>query len=286
MSKVVTIPKDRNPFIVIVNGVEHKYPAGATIEVPDSVADVIYKYEGAKPKPDPNHAPGGNSGSSVQSDWNQNDSSAADFIKNKPFRDVSIVILEEQELPYDAEMACCMGMVSAPIAVGDYITVVFDGAPYVCEAIDAFGNVAFGNLGLLGGGDDTGEPFIGMYMAGAVMFACTDEANHTFKISLASAEKLPAKYYDAQAVFYIKTSMPNNYLYTDSECTIKATKMDVASAACKMPIVVFLGTTYFLHAVTVNTEGDYAKVYCGIPTMDGALGFGAMVTAEYTPPTT
>lgn len=87
MSKVVTIPKDRNPFIVIVNGVEYKYPAGATIEVPDSVADVIEKYEGAKPKPDPTPTPGG-TGGSVQSDWNQNDSSAADFIKNKPFGDM------------------------------------------------------------------------------------------------------------------------------------------------------------------------------------------------------
>lgn len=77
MSKVVTIPKDRNPFIVIVNGVEYKYPAGATIEVPDSVADVIEKYEGAKPKPDPNPAPGGGGGGSV--DW--------DDIKNKPFGD-------------------------------------------------------------------------------------------------------------------------------------------------------------------------------------------------------
>ena len=53
MSKVVTIPKDRNPFVVIVNGVTRKYPAGETVEVPDEVADVIEKYEGAKPKPAP-----------------------------------------------------------------------------------------------------------------------------------------------------------------------------------------------------------------------------------------
>jgi hypothetical protein len=85
MSKVVTIPKDRNPFVVIVNGVKHSYPAGVSTEVPDEVADVIEKYEGAKPKPDPNA--GINFGGS-QSDWNQTDSSAADFIKNKPFGDM------------------------------------------------------------------------------------------------------------------------------------------------------------------------------------------------------
>ena len=88
MSKVVTIPKDRNQFIVIVNGVEYKYPAGATIEVPDSVADVIEKYEGAKPKPDPTPTPGGGSGGSVQTDWNQKDETEPDFLKNKPFGDM------------------------------------------------------------------------------------------------------------------------------------------------------------------------------------------------------
>lgn len=82
MSKVVTIPKDRNPFVVIVNGVKHSYPAGVTTEVPDEVADVIEKYVGAKPKPDPN---AGINFGGVQSDWNQTDSSATDFIKNKPF---------------------------------------------------------------------------------------------------------------------------------------------------------------------------------------------------------
>lgn len=82
MSKVVTIPKDRNPFVVIVNGVKHSYPAGVSTEVPDEVADVIEKYVGAKPKPDPN---AGINFGGTQSDWNQTDSAAADFIKNKPF---------------------------------------------------------------------------------------------------------------------------------------------------------------------------------------------------------
>ena len=51
MSKMIKIPEDRNPFVVILNGVRYSYPAGETIEVPDHVADVIEKYEKAKPKP-------------------------------------------------------------------------------------------------------------------------------------------------------------------------------------------------------------------------------------------
>jgi hypothetical protein len=96
-TKTITIPKDRDPFVVIVNGVEYKYPAGETVTVPDSVADVIEKYENAKPKPDPNPAPGG----SVQSDWNQNDSSAADFIKNKPFYEETTVVSEPLNITWD-----------------------------------------------------------------------------------------------------------------------------------------------------------------------------------------
>lgn len=52
MSKVVKIPTTMNPFVVIVNGVEHKYPAGVTMEVPDNVAAIIEQYEkGSFPQP-------------------------------------------------------------------------------------------------------------------------------------------------------------------------------------------------------------------------------------------
>ena len=52
MSKIITIPTTMNPFIVTVNGVPHKYPAGATMEVPDNVAAIVEQYEkGNFPKP-------------------------------------------------------------------------------------------------------------------------------------------------------------------------------------------------------------------------------------------
>jgi hypothetical protein len=41
MSKVVTIPTCRNHYVVIVNNKVYSYTAGATIEVPDEVAEVI-----------------------------------------------------------------------------------------------------------------------------------------------------------------------------------------------------------------------------------------------------
>lgn len=51
--KTVTIPTCANPFVVIVNGIEYTYPAGATVEVPDDVAAVIEQHDEAHSK----HAP-------------------------------------------------------------------------------------------------------------------------------------------------------------------------------------------------------------------------------------
>jgi len=55
--KTVTIPTCANPFVVIVNGIKYTYPAGATMEVPDDVAEVIEQHEEAKTEPAPVQPP-------------------------------------------------------------------------------------------------------------------------------------------------------------------------------------------------------------------------------------
>jgi hypothetical protein len=174
-----------------------------TTEVPDEVADVIEKYESAKPKPDPN---AGINFGGAQSDWNQTDSSAADFIKNKTHYKTETVIMEEQELAFVADMGGCVGIVSAPIENGDTLLITFDGVDYECTV--AFNSTAqmnvFGNLSFLGFGSNTGEPFAGLYASDVgVVFITADEANHTAKIAVVDLVKLSEKY------------LPDNFLYTD-----------------------------------------------------------------------
>lgn len=49
--KSVKIPDDRKPcFECSINGKRYKYPAGATVSVPDEVADVIANVNAAKPQ--------------------------------------------------------------------------------------------------------------------------------------------------------------------------------------------------------------------------------------------
>ena len=43
--RTVKIPDCMNPFVVVVNHVEYAYPAGATMEVPDDVANVIEHHQ-------------------------------------------------------------------------------------------------------------------------------------------------------------------------------------------------------------------------------------------------
>lgn len=53
MSKTITIPPCRNPFVVIVNGIRYEYESGKEIEVPDEVAEVIQFHVDSKPKAKP-----------------------------------------------------------------------------------------------------------------------------------------------------------------------------------------------------------------------------------------
>lgn len=97
---------------------------------------------------------------SQKSDWNQNDPTAANFVKNRPF-------YESIELLFDQRVEFTEGMYSQsellPISVGDVVKVTWDGVEYKCVALDASAIGATGAL-LVGNfppltGVDTGEPF-------------------------------------------------------------------------------------------------------------------------------
>lgn len=52
MSKVITIPTNRNPFEIMVNNRSYSYQAGASIEVPDEAANAIENALALEPKPE------------------------------------------------------------------------------------------------------------------------------------------------------------------------------------------------------------------------------------------
>lgn len=275
MSKVVTIPKDRNPFVVIVNGVKYSYPAGVTTEVPDEVADVIEKYVGAKPKPDPN---AGINFGGTQSDWNQTDSSAADFIKNKPFGDVPIVIMEEQTFTYDGINPAMPISTKAP-TVGSDAQVVIDGVVYTSVVDNSLGVPAIGNMGLMGAGANTGEPyFIGWNTDTAAMAFFAEPGTYTVEILGKTAVKIPERFYDCQNIFYV---VSDSYIYKNLECTEKASKDDLFFSVTEKPVTISMVNNVFYSPVSVDFTNEYCSV-CVNTNINGQLEQFVYYTSEYT----
>lgn len=106
----------------------------------------------------------GGSGPSVQSDWNQNDENAPDYVKNRPFYDgdtVEVTLLDaEREIWEDGASV----QVDCGLVDGQSYIVVFDGELYECVAhkVKISGETALliGNLSVMGIPQDTGEPFL------------------------------------------------------------------------------------------------------------------------------
>lgn len=139
-------------------------------------------------------------------DWNQNDSTASDYIKNRPFYtgdQVETVLVEESTVSFTLATAnMYYGAISTTIelTVGETYEVSWDGAVYecVCESVSGF--PVIGNISIIGAGTDTGEPFAISPLTdnhGTEIYTLDTSASHAISIStFASAEvvKIPDKY--------------------------------------------------------------------------------------------
>ena len=146
---------------------------------------------------------GSSGGGSVQPDWNQNDSTATDYIKNRPFYtgDPSETVLVEEST---VSFSVSGGMSSAQIqsnfeaTVGETYKVTWDGTVYECTCVDFNGIPFLGNLSIAFGGSDTGEPFLMGINNGSGIGIYTKDASasHTISISGSIAEviQIPDKY--------------------------------------------------------------------------------------------
>ena len=101
----------------------------------------------------------------VQPDWNQNDSTQPDYVKNRPFytgNPVETVLVEESTVSFAANYGLYMGELRSTFSAtgGETYKVYWDGAAYECACVDFVDVLAIGNLSIIGDGSDTGEPFI------------------------------------------------------------------------------------------------------------------------------
>lgn len=151
-------------------------------------------------------------GGGVQPDWNQNDSTAANYVKNRPFYTgdpVETVLVEESTVSFAAADGVYMGQLKSTFVptVGETYKVSWDGTTYESTCVNFNSLQVIGNLSIMGIGSDTGEPFLAVVGNGeGIKIATADtSASHTFSISSAVAPivKIPAKYIDKNSSGYV-----------------------------------------------------------------------------------
>ena len=210
-------------------------------------------------------------GGGVQPDWNQNDETAPDYVKNRPFytgNPVETVLVEESTVSFAAEGGMYMGKLESTFeaTVGETYKVYWDGVAYECACVN-FNNMPFiGNLSIIGAGSDTGEPFIiGISNdEGIQIWAADTSASHTVSISglVAPIVKIPAKYIDKNSFGYVVIHSKDTMTQQEAEnySTAILTNEVVFIIWNEMCIsgISFGGTTgYDLQLTTQNGEDYY-----------------------------
>lgn len=148
----------------------------------------------------------------MQPDWNQNDETAQDYVKNRPFYmgdPVETVLVEESTALFEDDGGIYFSGFESTFeaTVGETYKVSWDGTTYECTCRDFDGSSWIGNPSIIGLGSDTGEPFLMRINDGIRINIMTIDtsASHTFSISGIVREivKIPAKFIDKDTSGYI-----------------------------------------------------------------------------------
>ena len=140
---------------------------------------------------------------SIQPDWNQNDSTAADYVKNRPFytgAPVETMLVEESTVSFAPAEGVYMGELQSTFVatVGETYKVSWDGTTYESTCVNFNRFQVIGNLSIMGVGSDTGEPFLADVGHGEIIPIITADtsASHTISISgfVTEVVKIDPKY--------------------------------------------------------------------------------------------
>lgn len=129
---------------------------------------------------------GGAGNSGVQPDWNQNDATKSDYVKNRPFytNDSVEMLMEETTVEFtkndDMNLYESIGQYETSLMIGETYQVIWDGTTYEGICDEFTGEPICGNLSIQGIGEDTGEPF---FYGMATFYTRDNSASHTISIS-------------------------------------------------------------------------------------------------------
>ena len=227
-------------------------------------------------------------GSTTQPDWNQNDATQPDYVKNRPFYTgdpVETVFVEESALTFEeAKYGLYAGSLESTFSpiVGETYKMFWDGTAYECACVDFEGSLLIGNLSIMGAGSDTGEPFLLVKEGpgGFVIGTADTSASHTISISGRTTQivKIDPKYLDQSdwdqndvtASSYIK-NRPFYTGYTEEKTLVNESSVDFRensgnySGLLRLTFTPIAGETYkvlwdgtIYESVCLNGQGDIA----------------------------
>ena len=165
-------------------------------------------------------------------DWNQNDSTAADYVKNRPFYTgdpVETVLVEESTVAFTENNGLYIAQFPSTFeaTVGETYKISWDGTAYECVCASFKSLVLIGNLSIASVGSDTGEPFLMNVDNGQGIQIGTTNSSSSHIISISRTDvpvvKIDKKYlpisFKPDGKSYLTFSSPNSFTLKVSDTT-------------------------------------------------------------------
>ena len=197
-------------------------------------------------------------------DWNENDPTKPDYIKNRPFYTgdpVETVFVEESTVSFtDSNHGLYVAQIRLNFepTVGEVYKVSWDGTVYECNCVEFPNGTIIGNLSLAGEGSDTGEPFIMAIYSGEGMNIGTldTSASHTFSISgfVPEVVKIDEKYLPESAFTNAEWSKISNKIVDYKQQSLS---LSVSGEQIQMRG----GDNYSKNKINDNLKFENGKVY-------------------------
>lgn len=260
---------------------------------PETLAEGVTAHDASGQKITGKMVPGG--GTFVQTDWNQTDETAADFIKNKPFGNAVIVdIVPETEVTGVYSDGIYQVDIDTAFSGNDETLVItFDGVAYSC-AVNSMNDFAlYGNMAPFGE-PDTGEPFLlfinPMSLTQMLLF---DGVTHKVSIGKPSVETIAEEYLPVIPLEKVPGSIKLyvdglNYLYEDSDTSDHSKRITRKRLRelleCGQAIYIQIHKFITVSPIRFDIQSDYIG-YSEVHAFESLDGITTFYTAEYTPET-
>ena len=188
-------------------------------------------------------------GSAANPDWNQNDATQPDYIKNRPFytgNPVETVLIEDTTAAFAENNGLYVAELPLTFeaTVGETYKVSWDGTAYERTCISYNNKPAIGNFSIIGAGSDTGEPFFILMVNGRGIRIGTanTSSSHTISISAMVTQviKIDPKY--IRDMYY--TADPVETVLVEESTAAFAENNGFYMAEVASTVVAAVGETY------------------------------------------